>query len=64
MPAGVIADNTKLDTLSVTGSHLSLHVALKAAIEALPNNTLIHSVDITRLAHGNNFLGVVMFELP
>ena len=59
-----INDNAKVATLVVYGTHLTIHTALDTAVSALPTQTQLHSITITRKAVGNNFMAVVVHEAP
>ena len=60
---GTIQDNTKVASLVVYGTHLTIHTALDTAVSGIANNTAIHSITITRKAVGNNFMAVVVYEI-
>ena len=57
-----IQNPAKLRTISVFGSHLDIHTKIETAIKALAAQNEIHSINVVRMATGNNYLGLISYE--
>ena len=64
MPAGTIADRTKVAQQTVIDTHLNLGTGIALFVGGLANGTLIHDISITKLTYGNNFMAVILYETP
>ena len=57
-----ITDKTKLQSFAVYGNQLTLHTAIRTALQALSNGDKIVDISVVRKSVGNNFMAIISVE--
>tara|TARA_R100000278_G_C5359417_1_gene124798 strand:- start:111 stop:305 length:195 start_codon:yes stop_codon:yes gene_type:complete len=64
MPAGTVGDNTKVLQETLIDTYINIGSTIQAFVSNLDNGTLIHSITVTKLTYGNNFVAILLYETP